>query len=226
MSIKLLIVSVLIFAVVVDLLLVFFAAKKLTMNTAWPYLLVALSVTLYTLGYAVRLWGTTPEQVYGGIRIVYLGAVSLAPFWVILALSYSGYDKLIGRSTYALLFIIPLITLILVNTNQYHHLFYRHIEYRVEGPFYQAVLHRGPWHAVHVFYNTLAMVGGTSVYLIMAFRTSGAYRKQALLMFLCSMERLCTVSRRTQLLWSGLHALPLIHRPASVRGVLVPLQTF
>jgi len=74
----------------------------------------------------------------------------------------------------------------MVNTNDLHHLFYTGIDFYPKGPFLVSRLTRGPWHAVHIAYNTVTMACGTAVYLIMALRASGYYRKQALLMFLTS----------------------------------------
>lgn len=61
---------------------------------------------------------------YRTVVLQYLGIVTVPVFWLIFASRYSGRDHWFKTRNFILISIIPLTTLIMVITNQYHGLFY------------------------------------------------------------------------------------------------------
>ena len=54
------------------------------------YILLMLSMSLYSFGYAIELSSTTVEGVFNALKIEYMGIAFLPVFWVIFAVDYTG----------------------------------------------------------------------------------------------------------------------------------------
>ncbi|MEA3308585.1 MAG: histidine kinase N-terminal 7TM domain-containing protein, partial [Chloroflexota bacterium] len=70
--------------------------------------------------YILEMGSTTLPATVLWSKMQYLGVVTLPVAWLSLVLVYTGQRKWLTRRNVALLFIIPLITLILVWTNERH----------------------------------------------------------------------------------------------------------
>src|SRR5437868_14788144 len=94
---------------------------------AIAFSLLMLAVTEYSLGYVVELAHSDLPSVLFWDNLEWLGATLAPMLWLIFVLQYTGRGRWLTRRTIALLAIVPLVTLLLVWTNQYHHL----IEYNI-----------------------------------------------------------------------------------------------
>lgn len=79
------------------------------------------------------------------------------------------------KKRYILLFIIPIISLIILWTNDWHHLFYEHYSVNLDETTY------GPYKVVHDIYSYLMLLIGIFYMLRVAYRNSGFFSKQSLL---------------------------------------------
>lgn len=116
-------------------------------------------VAIYAFGYALSLASTTIEEMKFWTALQYLGMPFSAPATLILVLQYIGYDKHINKKTYFLYYLIPMISFLLIATNEFHHLFYQstYLEYRNTTPIMQITV--GQWYLIHGAYTfgTLAI---------------------------------------------------------------------
>ena len=187
MNVHILIVSALIISGIITLSLAVYASKKLSSVGSTTYMLLMISISIYSLGYAFELLNYTVSGILFALKLEYIGIVTIPVFWVILAFKYTGYDKKINALVHSFLFIVPLITLILLYTNNFHHLYYKDLGINIEGPFPLAAITKGVWYSVHIGYANILLIIGSFLFSRMIFRTTGMFRKQALMMLTVSL---------------------------------------
>ena len=102
--------------------LALYAWRRRLMAGVIPFSILMLAVAVWTLGYALELaGGDIPTKIFW-LGIEYLGIVIVPVAWLALALQYTGRTKWLTPRILVLLSIEPLITLVLVWTNDIHHL--------------------------------------------------------------------------------------------------------
>ena len=186
MNVQILIITTLIVSSFITFALALYASKNLRANGSTAYVLLMLSICIYSLGYAFELYNSTVEGIFLALKIEYFGIVALPVFWVILAVKYTGHGRRLTPFVYFLITIIPAITIVLVFTNNYHHLYYSKLEINNEGPFPLVAITKGIWYYITFGYNNIMILLGTVLFGSMMLRTTGAFRKQALMMFISS----------------------------------------
>ena len=100
------------------------AYRQHTKPGATAFAFLMLTTVIYAWGYAFEIAHSNLQGMLFSLRLEYLGIAPLPAFWIITAVSYVGSGRYLTRSMFAGLFFIPIITLILHFTNNYHHLFY------------------------------------------------------------------------------------------------------
>jgi len=97
-------------------------------------------------------------------KLQYVGIVSVPVLWFCTALSYSGFNKLLDRIV-TFIWIIPVITLLLVFSNEYHQQIWQ--SFSVVPGSIELDIQYGPWFAVHALYSYTLVIVSTAV---LAFR--------------------------------------------------------
>ena len=125
----------------------------------------------------------TVSYFWSAIRMA--GVFASPVFWFILALQYSGNDKHLKPAVILLLWIIPLFSLLLMISNNLHHLFLTGIIYEHHGPFLVDVEWiLGPWFPIHVAYSYSLVLIGSIFFFREAFRLAAKFPGQAVSLFL------------------------------------------
>lgn len=186
MSYKAIIIGALILSGLVSASLARLSLKRRESVGAIPFFALMISITLYCWGYAFELSQTELGGMLLGLRVQYLGLPFLPSFWLILALQYTGFGKWLRPWVYAAIFIIPVVMLILHNTNEYHHLYYAATGTNQNGPFVLFSRTAGPWYYAQFAYLNLSVLAGNILYLRMLLRSAPAFRKQAAIMLAAS----------------------------------------
>ena len=184
---KIVIITGLLASACLTTLLFLYAIRRLSTAGSKAYIGLLLSVTIYTLGYAIELSHTNLEGIIFSLRIEYLGLPFIPVFWFLLALRYTGYTQAIPKWLYGALFLVPLVTLFLHYTNNHHHLFYKSLSINEEGPFPVAAISKGIWYYINVGFNNICMISGSILFYRMMMRSVGALKKQAAAMFSVSL---------------------------------------
>lgn len=144
----------------------------------WFALMLA-SVGLWSLTYAFEILAVTPAAKLNWIKVEYIGIVSLAPLWLLFSFTYTHKDKWgSGLYKYAI-WIVPIISYLLVITNEYHHLHYLNISYSDETPGVQLVLTHGPGFYLFTAYSYILLLIGTIALIWAIINFPHVYRKQS-----------------------------------------------
>ncbi|MBN1484078.1 MAG: PAS domain-containing protein [Chloroflexia bacterium] len=146
--------------------------------------LLCLSSTVWLVAYALQVASVDLELklFWAGLR--YVGVVGVPMAWFCFALEYTGRLHLLTRRNLALLSIEPLLTLLLVWTNERHHLIWPHPTIDDAGPFaaFKAGLlpaAHGPVWWAHAVYSYALFVWGLYLFFRAFRRSPQLYRGQA-----------------------------------------------
>ena len=94
-------------------------------------------------------------------QLQYIGIAPVAPLWLIFTGQYARSRWLTDRPLVALLWVVPVVTVVLAFTNAWHHLLWSDIR-PVDGGLRLEYIH-GPWFWVAVLYDYAALATGTVV---------------------------------------------------------------
>ncbi len=131
-------------------------------STRWVALTM-LCATVWGFFYGLELSVSTREAMFFFVKLEYLGIAPIGAFYLIFSLKYTSYkSRKFGLLTGLILF-IPVLTYLLVITNDYHHLHYNSFELLNSSPFPTAKIEIGPWYYVNLIYIYFAFSLGSFI---------------------------------------------------------------
>ncbi len=168
----------LVIATAMSAVLALFAWRRRPASGAAPLALLMLAVAVWTLGYTLELGSPDlPSKLFWG-KVSYLGVGFVPVAWFTFVIQYTGREKWLSYRNLGVLAIEPLVTLLLVWTNEAHGMFYSNTRLDTSGPFLVLDLTYGVWFWVDVAYSYLLLLLGTLL-LIQAFiHSPQLYRRQ------------------------------------------------
>ncbi|SMC22080.1 PAS domain S-box-containing protein/diguanylate cyclase (GGDEF) domain-containing protein [Clostridium acidisoli DSM 12555] len=143
-----------------------------------------LPVAIYALGYAFEILCTNIEWVKFWVKVEYLGASFLGVIWLMFVLSFTGHIEKIKKRILIALYIVPLTTLVMNFTNDFHHLFYKKMYMNNQGVFPILEVIHGPFYWVHTVYTYVLMVIGLVIFIKAYFKAVTIIRKQILFLII------------------------------------------
>ena len=144
--------------------------------------LLMLALTEWTLASALELASADMSAAFFWTKVGYLGTVSAPVAWLATTLEYTGRQKWLTHRNLALLGILPLITLVLVWTNELHHLMWSDISYSMSGSFSVLQLDHGLWYWINTAYIYLLILTGFFLLVQMLRRSQSGHRTQPILL--------------------------------------------
>jgi signal transduction histidine kinase len=169
-----------------SLVITYLCWKRRELPIAISYGLGLLTGAFYTFGYAFEVVSTTLEQIRFWLRIEYIGIPFGTILWFVLVLQYTGRQRFVRKWVVALLMIVPMITFISHNTNEWHHLFYKSMTLDYSEGFPLATLEKGPLYKLHVAYSYSFFVVGMGMLIQMFLKATPRMRKQITFMIIGS----------------------------------------
>jgi PAS domain S-box-containing protein len=165
---------------VVSIILAIFGWQRRHAPSAIPFVILMLSVAQWSIGYAFELGSTGLQTKVLWAKIEYLGIVTVPVVWLFFALKYTRREQWLKRQKIALIAIVPLVTLLLVWTNDLHGLIWRTSELDTSVSFSVRFLTYGPWFWVHTLYSYLLLVIGTILIIQTLIQSPRQNRGQAI----------------------------------------------
>lgn len=137
---------------------------------------------LFTYGLEIASPELTAKIFWSKLEYV---AIAFIPFvWLLFALSYIQQKRGIFPLNFLYLFgLLPLITVILVFTNETHHLIWRETFVKSIGEISVLGVRYGVWFWIHFAVSYLFLFAGTILLLRELWRRKGIYRAQILVLF-------------------------------------------
>ena len=169
-------------AAVVAAVLVWVAWRYRDRPVGIPFLAVVIGIFGWSLAHGIQLGFTTPATQLFWIAVAYSFAVTIPTSWFVLALVYSGRERLLNRRRLAALAIEPAAMILLLWTMPFHDLVFEYRDFTTIGGLEIAVLGIGPGMHLHLIYGYLLIVAGLFLFGGVIVRTSSVYRRQATLL--------------------------------------------
>lgn len=170
--------AVLLFCAVATVILSNYIFRKGGKAVQW-FSLMMLSNAIWSIGYGLELASDSLNQIKFLINIEYIGIATMPLNWFLFCLHFCGKECWYKKPrNITLLLIVPIVTILMVWTNDYHHWHYKNLSMHNGGPFPMIKIEPGIWYKLFTAYFYLLLACGC--YLILAkFRTSDPiYRKQ------------------------------------------------
>ena len=142
---------------------------------------------LYTFGYGMELWSQSLAMKLFWLKVQYLGISFLPAFWNLTVIQYVGREYWLTRPVRAVIFLVPVITLVFHYTNAYHQLHYIVRGLVWNGPFLNVDFARGPLYWLYMAYLNLSMLFGNLLLCHYWFRAAAIYRGQITIMMIGSL---------------------------------------
>ena len=111
-------------------------------------------------------------------NIAFLGVVTTPVVWLLFALEYTGRQKWASRPRIIGLFLVPILTTIVIWTNDSHHWFRTYQELRIVGDLYLLNTYNGFWFWVHAAYSYVLLLIGAILIIRALLRWPAQYRGQ------------------------------------------------
>lgn len=141
-------------------------------------LVIMLSMlAVWSFGYAMITLASTLEVKRFWLKVENIGILTVPVLWLFFTLQYTQLDKWLNKYTGALFFILPLITMVLLLSDQWFHYYYASIQ-PVSAQGGPLVIERGPWYRFILFYPYLLNFVSMGLLIWRAFQYRSIYRRQ------------------------------------------------
>ncbi|RJP48666.1 MAG: diguanylate cyclase [Anaerolineaceae bacterium] len=148
--------------------------RRQTAPAAPALFMLMLSLAFWSLTYAIS-W-IVPSDAMGifWLKLTYVGAVSAPVAFFVLVLYFVDRYAWLTDRVYVLLMFVPILTIFLLWTDPWHHLFFGDYPLLGRGSIY----HGGPWFYVSLVYLYALIIAGSVLLIRTHLRSSQFYQRQ------------------------------------------------
>jgi PAS domain S-box-containing protein len=166
-------------AVVIALLVALVCWRRRSAPGAQSFALLMLAVAWWAALRALEGAAQTYEVKLTFGKLTYLGIASVAPLWLMAALSYCGLARWLTRQRIVLLWIIPIITMVLALTNDWHGWLWSSVLPATAVTSGNLFYGRGWWWYLALAFNYGALLAGSILLVRQALLMGHGLRRQA-----------------------------------------------
>ena len=177
--------------IISSIILAFFAAithsrRKVSGNSANFLSGCLLALTIYSLGYALELSSNSLPQMMFWVRFEHIGIQLAAPFWFLFSLHQTGNGKWITKRRIALLYIIPVLSIIAAQTLGSLNLLHKNPRFSWIGPFPIFFYDLTIFMILSIAYLSLLLLFSSLLFTKLIVNTSAELRRQSMLIWASS----------------------------------------
>ncbi|KAF0131220.1 MAG: multi-sensor signal transduction histidine kinase [Bacteroidetes bacterium] len=148
------------FSAAISLYLSVYAWKRKSDPAILALSLLLFAAAIWSIGYGLEISSVDFGQIKFFGFIAYIGIATTPILWMIFAIRYTQKDQWLTKKMVLLFFSVPLLTLIMIATNEFHHLFYTSVAFHFDGKYYFQELHYGPMWYLHAIWSYLSGIFG------------------------------------------------------------------
>lgn len=154
-------------------------ARRPSAPGLWFLVWILTMLAVWTFSYAMLTLLSSLAAKHFWLKVENIGIVSVPVLWFFFTLQYTALDKWLTRFAIALFWIIPLVTLILLFSEHWFHLYYSFTRPVSEagGPL---VIGRGPWYSVQLVQSYLLDLIGIILLAQRFIQHRNIYRRQTI----------------------------------------------
>jgi PAS domain S-box-containing protein len=174
----------LLIATLITLALASYGWQRREASGALAFALLMLVLTEWSFFYALELACPRLECKIYWAKVQYFGITTLPVAWLLFALQYTNRQEWLTKRYLSLIGIVPLITILLVWTNEAHGLIWAETQLDSSGPFVALDVTYGIWFWVHSLFSYLVLLLSTYFWVKMLTQSAKLYRGQARIMLI------------------------------------------
>lgn len=144
--------------------------------------LLAAGIIVWNAGYALEIAGVELETKLFWGKVQYLGITAIPAAWLLFALAHSNLPFKTPAWLPAALAVMPVVTILLAFTTEFHHWLWTDYEIFRSGSFSALKLGHGWWFWVNWAYSQILILAGAGMMVISSFRAKGLFRWQGALL--------------------------------------------
>lgn len=149
------------------------------MKAAIPLFGLMIAFMIWTFCSAMELGATTLSGDVFWSKIAYFGSCSVPVLFFIFSFQFTDHDKYLSTRRTILLWIIPAVSVLLVLTNEYHHLIWTAVLPNPEPGDVHFLYYHGLWFWVLNVYSYVLLVFATLLMVMEAIRQQKVFRRQS-----------------------------------------------
>jgi PAS domain S-box-containing protein len=157
---------------------------------ALPMSMLMMILFLWETCYIFLLAGLDEATKVFWSNIMFIWVIATPLAWLIFALEFTGRKTWVNRQRLVLLSIFPGITILIVFTNEFHHLFWTRQWLSSQGGFSILASVNGPWFWLHTAYTYIMIAIGLFLVVRALLRWPAQYRGQMFLILLATLTPL------------------------------------
>ncbi len=152
----------------------------------FPFLSLALAVSIWLMGYALELSVMGLENKLLWAKIEYIGIAFTPVSWFLFAYQFLNQNTRNLKRLFLLLTILPLITIVIAFTNEQHGLLWTQNNLDESGPIVMMANSYGGWFWIHSAYSYLLILGGIALFFRTIKLYPGPFRRQSVVLILAA----------------------------------------
>jgi PAS domain S-box-containing protein len=167
-------------SVVLTLFLGLYALRFRKNPTAVPFIAMCFFASQWALSYVFELGSTNLIFKIWAVKLGYIGVIGVPLSWTAFALAYSGHSNRLTKRNIQLTLIFPILTLIVILTNELHYWFFTSFGMIVDKTSGLILINNplGWWFWLHAIYIYGILVLGTFFLMREYWEKRGVYRSQ------------------------------------------------
>jgi len=169
---------------VILLFILFTAIGRRHVTGAHSFIWLMSCVTVWTVCYAVALSAVDQGTNEFWSRMQFVGIVFVPVSWLVFSLEYSHISRLINARVIGSLCIIPVISLALIATNDFHHLFWASMSAHLNNGIWAIEQPPGPAFWVYTAFSYACLIVGSVLFVRQSVKGSSLIETQSLMMIL------------------------------------------
>ncbi len=146
-----------------------------------------ISMTIWSGANAIRIFHVSVEQKIFWFHVMYIGIIALPNLFLVFMFRLTHNERWLTRRAITALFVQPFLSLLLLWTNDLHHLYYISIQVIERNGLMRFEMVRGPWYFVNMFYSYAVVLLALGIMFVAALRLGPLFRRQYLLVLIGSM---------------------------------------
>lgn len=139
---------------------------------------ITFGISIWSISYSFELSSNNFDDMFFWLRIEYLGVAFLPAMWFQFIVKFIGKNHWLTKTKTILLYLIPSITFVAVNTNDIHYLFYSNVSVDYLGPFPLLDISAGPIYIIHAIFFYASIIIGVVLLLIKFIKADKIYKRQ------------------------------------------------
>jgi PAS domain S-box-containing protein len=157
---------------------------------ALPMSVLMMTLFLWETSYIFLLAGLDEATKIFWSNIMFIWVIATPLAWLIFALEFTGRKTWVNRRRLVLLSIFPITTILIIFTNEFHHLFWTRQWLSTQGGFLILASENGLWFWIHTAYTYILIALGLFLIVRTLLRWPAQYRAQMVLILLATLTPL------------------------------------